>query len=141
MCDVQHDTWSWHRPCALMTGDCVLGGVVPSISLVLELIEPNTSDARPVFMTQWNHREWAVLATARGYRGHERHTKATTNSKRQTTNTKHVMTRFDLGVVYPGADVNDVAPRFQQAFPRATMALIAARAFVGMVGREQQTDG
>jgi hypothetical protein len=35
-----------------------------------------------------------------------------------------------IGVVYPGADAKDAAPDFQKAYPKATMALILARAFV-----------
>ena len=35
-----------------------------------------------------------------------------------------------IAVVYPGSDVRDAAPAFQQAYPNASMALIAARAFV-----------
>jgi hypothetical protein len=35
-------------------------------------------------------------------------------------------------IMYPGADVYDAAPRFQSAYPNASFALIAARAFVGM---------
>ena len=35
-----------------------------------------------------------------------------------------------VGVIYPGADVRDVAPEWQVAFPNATMALIMARAHV-----------
>lgn len=57
----------------------------------------------PVFMTQWNHRQWALVGLSRGY----------------------------LGVVYPGADTRDAAPAFQRAYrTEASMALIVARAFV-----------
>lgn len=58
--------------------------------------------AFPVFVTQWNHREWALLGVNRGY----------------------------VGVVYPGADTRDAAPQFQAAFPNESMALIRARALV-----------
>ena len=67
---------------------------------VLDAGEP---EAFPVFLTQWNHREWALLGVNRGY----------------------------VGVVYPGADTRDAAPQFQRAYsPEYTMALIRARALV-----------
>ena len=58
--------------------------------------------AFPIFLTQWNHREWALLGVNRGY----------------------------FGVVYPGADTRDAAPQFQAAYPNESMALIRARALV-----------
>ncbi len=60
--------------------------------------------AFPVFLTQWNHREWALVGITRGY----------------------------VGVVYPGADTCDAAPQFQAAYSGGgyNMALIRARAMV-----------
>lgn len=79
------------------------GGGVPTVTLPLEIIAPTDAQTRPVFMTQWNHRQWALEGVTRGY----------------------------IGVVYPGSDAKDVAPLFQQAYPTSTFALITARAFVG----------
>ena len=86
------------------------GGGVPAVSFPIEIIHPTfaaTGDARatgrPLFLTQWNHRQWALAGVARGY----------------------------VGVIYPGSDAKDVAPAFQKAYANYSMALIAARAFVG----------
>lgn len=86
------------------------GGGVPSVSFPIEIIHPTfpaAGDAgakgRPLFLTQWNHRQWALAGVARGY----------------------------VGVIYPGSDAKDIAPAFQKAYPNHSMALIAARAFVG----------
>ena len=79
------------------------GGAVASVTLPLEIIAPTDNARRPVFLTQWNHRQWALEGVARGY----------------------------IGVVYPGSDAKDVAPLFQQAYPQSSFALITARAFVG----------
>eukprot|EP00750_Incisomonas_marina_P019905 INCI3649.3.p1 GENE.INCI3649.3~~INCI3649.3.p1 ORF type:complete len:554 (+),score=76.73 INCI3649.3:120-1781(+) len=79
------------------------------VSLVIEVLEPVpgsngalSNPLRPVMMTQWNHREWAAYAVARGY----------------------------VGVVYPGADAWDESPAFQAAFSNLTMGLIPARAYL-----------
>jgi hypothetical protein len=75
------------------------------VSFTIEILQPRVVGAKkiPVFMTQWNHREWALVGFSRGY----------------------------LSVVYPGADTRDAAPDFQKAYEgRATMALIIARTFV-----------
>ena len=85
------------------------------ISFQIEVLEPisgatinaKVNGAKPqslpaLFMTQWNHREWALLGLSRGY----------------------------VSVVYPGADTRDAAPTLQAAFPEATMMLISARALV-----------
>ena len=80
----------------------------PSISFDIEVFLPTDSVGQsgqlPVFLTQPNHREWALVGFNRGY----------------------------LSVVYPGGDTRDVAPAFQAAYAPsgATMALIVARAFV-----------
>jgi hypothetical protein len=75
------------------------------VNFTIEILQPRMSGAKklPVFITQWNHREWALVGFSRGY----------------------------LSVVYPGGDTLDAAPLFQQAYKgRASMALIIARAFV-----------
>src|SRR5690606_4901332 len=47
--------------------------------MTFELMVPQDGRIHPVYMTQWNHREWAQLAVRRGY----------------------------IGCVYAGADVKD----------------------------------
>jgi hypothetical protein len=87
-----------------LTFDTSAGGAgVAEVSFPLEIIAPTDAAPRPVFMTQWNHRQWALEGVARGY----------------------------IGVVYPGSDAKDAAPAFQAAYPNASMALILARAYVG----------
>jgi hypothetical protein len=87
------------------------GSETDTVSFVIEILRPpatqvtvsGSSSRLPIFLTQWTHRQWALLGLNRGY----------------------------LSVVYPGADQGtDAAPSFQRAFPKATMALILARAFV-----------
>jgi len=74
-----------------------------TIEYELEILAPNSSAHSPLFLTQWNHRQWALLGVSRGY----------------------------VSVVYPGADTRDAAPAFQRAYrAEASMALIVARAFV-----------
>ena len=74
-----------------------------TIDYELEILAPNSSAHSPLFLTQWNHRQWALLGVSRGY----------------------------VSVVYPGADTRDAAPAFQRAYrAEASMALIVARAFV-----------
>ena len=75
----------------------------------VELLTPYACDAisptatLPLFMTQWNHREWALRALSRGY----------------------------ASLVYPAADTRDAAPAFQCAYRQtASMGLILARAYV-----------
>eukprot|EP00040_Diaphanoeca_grandis_P001697 m.19224 g.19224 ORF g.19224 m.19224 type:complete len:770 (-) comp12384_c0_seq1:35-2344(-) len=78
--------------------------VNPSVSFVIEMLAPKAQQGEsfPLFLTQWNHHEWAVLGLSRGY----------------------------VSIIYPGADTRDEAPAMQQLFPKATMMLIKARAFV-----------
>lgn len=75
------------------------------VSYEIEVLAPPVVAGRhfPLFLTQPNHREWALLALSRGY----------------------------MSVVYPGGDTRDAAPLFQQAFKdEASMMLIMARAYV-----------
>ena len=86
-----------------LTFDTRNGGVTSNVSYYIELLIPNNNGAHcPLFLTQWNHRSWGVLGLSRGY----------------------------CSLIYPGSDVRDVAPRFQDAYPNATMMLIIARAYV-----------
>eukprot|EP00040_Diaphanoeca_grandis_P027832 m.159300 g.159300 ORF g.159300 m.159300 type:complete len:763 (+) comp31130_c0_seq2:1-2289(+) len=79
-------------------------GNIDFITVPIEIIQSTAKGThKPVFMTQWNHREWAVSGVARGY----------------------------IGVVYPASDARDVAPLFQKAYSHSSFALIAARAWVG----------
>jgi hypothetical protein len=83
------------------------GGIEAALTFPIEVIHPTTTSpeakAYPLFMTQWNHREWALNAVTRGY----------------------------IGCIYPGADARDVSPQWQAAYPKESMALIMTRAFVG----------
>ena len=56
----------------------------------------------PLFLTQWNHRAWAMQGVQRGY----------------------------MMVLYPGADTRDASGAFRAAFPGASFRKILARAFV-----------
>jgi cephalosporin-C deacetylase-like acetyl esterase len=55
-------------------------------SLRVELMIPPGKGPFPVFLTQWNHREWAMIAVRRGY----------------------------VGCVYAGADVNDDTEKYSE---------------------------
>ena len=76
-----------------------------NVSFVVEVLRPAlpAGGRVPLFLTQATHRAWALHGLGRGW----------------------------AAIVYPGADGADAAPAFQRAYAgRATMALIAARAFV-----------
>ena len=93
-----------------LTFDVHQGGTeTDTVSFIIEILKPPAPEkfgplpALPVFLTQWTHRQWALIGLNRGF----------------------------LSVVYPGADQGtDAAPLFQAAFPQSSMALIIARAFV-----------
>ena len=76
------------------------GGVMDKLAYEIELLWPEHATDCPLFLTQWNHRGWALTGLSRGY----------------------------CSVVYPGSDVRDAAPLLQKAYPKATMMLIIARA-------------
>lgn len=81
--------------------------VAPPAKITIEVLMPEacTPAARcPLFLTQTNHRRWALAAVARGY----------------------------AALVYPGADSNDQTDVFRYAYPNATWGLIARRAYLGM---------
>ena len=63
---------------------------------------PATKAKLPIFLTQWNHRSWAMTAVRRGF----------------------------VGVVYPGADTRDASDAFRAAYPGASFRKILGRAFV-----------
>lgn len=72
------------------------------VSFVIRVMVPPGPGPFPVFMTQWNHREWAAMAVARGY----------------------------LACLYPGSDDNDAAPLFAAAYPQADWRLLRQRAWL-----------
>jgi len=99
---------SFHVPADGCASGTEATGTAPRdyVDFSIELLSTATTSAKqPVFMTQWNHRGWAVAAAARGF----------------------------FAVVYPAADVQDAAPALQAAYPQCTFALIAARAFVASI--------
>lgn len=57
--------------------------------MTFELMIPPGDEPAPVYMTQWNHRDWAQLAVRRGY----------------------------IGCVYAGADSNDDTQEYQAVYP------------------------
>ena len=69
--------------------------------LRLELLIPHGAGPFPVFMTQHNHREWALIALARGY----------------------------LGCVYAGADSRDDTDSFAAAYPDYDWSCLTRRAW------------
>lgn len=79
----------------------------PSLQFTVETLIPDHCSATapcPLFMTQGNHRRWALAGLARGY----------------------------IVLIYPGADSLDQTDVFRAAFPEATWGLIARRAYLGM---------
>ena len=72
------------------------------VSTSIEILRPSGEGVFPLFLTQWNHRDWAALGAQRGY----------------------------VGITYMGGDLRDSAPEFQKAYPNSSWALIIARAWV-----------
>jgi dienelactone hydrolase len=70
-------------------------------TLDLEIMIPEDADTAPVFMTQWNHRKWALLALQRGY----------------------------VAVVYAAADVRDDTTDYGELYPEYDFQLLARRAW------------
>jgi pimeloyl-ACP methyl ester carboxylesterase len=90
-----------------LTYESVDSDNITNASFYVEVISPttnyNNNKKLPMFLTQWNHREWGLLGVSRGY----------------------------ISMIYPGSDTRDAAPLFQSMFmPKYTMKLILARAFV-----------
>ena len=69
--------------------------------MTLELIIPPSDKPLPVFMTQWNHREWAQVAVRRGY----------------------------IGCVYAGADSKDDTKNYNEIFSGYDFATLMKRAW------------
>jgi cephalosporin-C deacetylase-like acetyl esterase len=61
-------------------------GPADQAKLTVELMVPPGQGPFPVFMTQWNHREWALIAVRRGY----------------------------IGCVYAGADLKDDTEKYSE---------------------------
>ncbi|WP_137290768.1 alpha/beta fold hydrolase [Natronorubrum halophilum] len=70
-------------------------------TLTLEVMIPDGTGPFPVFMTQWNHRKWALLALQRGY----------------------------VGVVYAAADARDDAADYGELYPNYDFQLLSRRAW------------
>jgi hypothetical protein len=71
--------------------------------LRVELFVPPGRGPFPVFLTQANHRAWALVAASRGY----------------------------LGCVYAGADAQDDTPTFAALWPDSDASLLTRRAWAG----------
>jgi cephalosporin-C deacetylase-like acetyl esterase len=71
--------------------------------LRLELFVPSGQGPFPVFLTQANHRAWALVAASRGY----------------------------IGCVYAGADVLDDTPGLAALWPDSDASLLTRRAWAG----------
>ncbi|NGF56362.1 alpha/beta fold hydrolase [Parapedobacter sp. SGR-10] len=72
--------------------------------MTFELMIPQSEqgdEKRPVFMTQWNHRDWAQLAVKRGY----------------------------IGCVYAGADLRDDTDPYMYIYPDYDFSGLARRAW------------
>lgn len=72
-------------------------------SFDLEVFIPDGAGPFPVFMTQTNHRRWAVLALSRGY----------------------------LACVYPGADNNDQSAQLAEIYRDCDWSKLTRRAWLG----------
>jgi len=70
-------------------------------TMTLELILPPGPGPFPVYMTQWNHRDWAQLAVRRGY----------------------------IGAVYAGADVKDDSDPYRPLYPDYEFSQLMRRAW------------
>jgi dienelactone hydrolase len=74
-----------------------------SARLRVELFLPSGPGPFPVFVTQANHRAWALIAASRGY----------------------------IGCVYAGADVQDDTPTLAPLWPDSDASLLTRRAWAG----------
>lgn len=82
--------------------DVSAGGATSSVSFDVQLAWPCAAKETPIFLTQWNHRNWGMVGVQRGY----------------------------LMALYPGADTRDVSSAFRAAYPNASFHKILARAYV-----------
>ena len=69
--------------------------------MTVELMIPDVQTQMPVFMTQWNHRDWAQLAVKRGY----------------------------IGCVYAGADLKDDTDGYMYLYPDYDFSGLMRRAW------------
>lgn len=74
-----------------------------AFSFDVEVLTPDGPGPFPVFMTQANHRRWAVLALSRGY----------------------------LCCLYPGADLNDQSGQLAEVYPGCDWSKLTRRAWLG----------
>lgn len=70
-------------------------------TMTVELMIPEGKGPFPVYLTQWTHREWALLAVKRGY----------------------------IGCVYAGADLKDDTDIYQYLYPKYDFTLLMRRAW------------
>lgn len=71
------------------------------LTLTLEVMIPDERGPFPVFLTQWNHRNWALLALQRGY----------------------------MAITYAAADVRDETADYRGYYPEYDFQLLARRAW------------
>src|SRR5690606_32733036 len=76
-------------------------GQKAKMTFELLIPHPEMSMKHPVFMTQWNHRDWAQLAVKRGY----------------------------IGCVYAGADLKDDTDAYMYLYPDYDFTALARRAW------------
>ncbi|WP_255501649.1 alpha/beta fold hydrolase [Olivibacter sp. SDN3] len=69
--------------------------------MTIELIIPTSKKPAPVFLTQWNHRDWAQLAVKRGY----------------------------IACVYAAADIKDDTDPYQSLYPDYDFSSLMRRAW------------
>lgn len=70
-------------------------------TLTVELLKPRTPGPHPVFMTQWNHRAWALVALSRGW----------------------------AAAVYAGSDGHDDTAAWPALYPESTWSTLVRRAW------------
>lgn len=70
-------------------------------TLAVQLIIPEGPGPFPVFMTQWNHKKWALVAVRRGY----------------------------IGCIYAGADIRDDTFYYRKIYPEYDFMVLARRAW------------
>jgi len=79
-------------------------GPAHEAKLTIQLIIPEGKGPFPVFMTQWNHKQWAMIAVRRGY----------------------------IGCIYAGADSKDDTFYYRKIFPEYDFTVLARRAWGAM---------
>jgi len=79
-------------------------GPAHEAKLTVQLIIPEGKGPFPVFMTQWNHKQWAMIAVRRGY----------------------------IGCIYAGADSKDDTFYYRKIYPEYDFTVLARRAWGAM---------